>query len=178
MRAARRALLLAACILASQPIAARADNAPALPTDERQVQDQLSRFDPAAVAAARHYYESPKVKDGLLGMLKNLTPTIIANQERASGKKLSSADRAKIAAAIDRGMSETFPFLIELNIVAAVEVLSKDQLIALDQFYNSPMGQSILDKMPLIGQRLPAILQVFLPKFTASVQAAMAAPAP
>lgn len=141
-----------------------------LPTTQLQVEDQLKAFDPAAVAAARHYYESPKVRDGMLSVLKSLTPAIIANEEKQKGATLSDADRAKLVTALDKAMSTNFDFLLGLNMIAALELLSKEQLVALDAFYSAPVGQSILGKMPQLGRRLPGIMQAFMPKFIGSLQ--------
>ena len=167
-----RVVALATLALVAAPASAFADvPPPPLPTNEQALQKQLQTFDPGAVAAARHYYESPKVKDGILSVLTSLYPAIIANQEKASGKKLSDADRMKLLAVLNRAMNENFDFLLRLNMVAALETLSTEQLVALDQFYSSPVGQGILDKMPKVSQRMPAIMQVFAPKFLGSVQA-------
>ena len=170
----RRMFYRASLILLATSMSAVAEGSfPPLPTNEQGVQEQLKTFDPAAVSAARHYYESPKIKDGLLSMLKNLSTAIIADQEKSTGKKLSEADRAKVVTVLDQAMKDNFDLLLRLNMIAAVETLSKEQLNALDQFYSSPVGQSILDRMPKVGQRLPEIMQVFMPKFMGSVQAGM-----
>jgi hypothetical protein len=142
-----------------------------LPTDMNQVQEQLKTFDPAAVAAARHYYQSPSVKGDLITMVKGLTPAIVESVEKQKGKTLEPAERQKVDAAVEKATQANFDLLIGLNTIAALETLSKDELIALDQFYTSPAGQSIVAKMPQLNQRLPGIFQVFMPKFSDSVEA-------
>ena len=170
----RSVFYLASLMISASPMSAVAEGSfPPLPKNEQAVQEQLKTFDPAAVAAARHYYESPKIKDGMLSMLKNLSTAIIANQEKSTGKKMSDADRMKVVAVLDQAMKDNFDLLLRLNMISAVETLSKEQLVALDHFYSSPVGQEILDKMPMLGQRLPEIMQVFMPKFMGSVQAGM-----
>lgn len=153
-------------------------SAVALPTSPAQLEERLKGFDPQAVAAARHYYQSPQMRDNMLAMLRNFAPTLIANQEKAQGAPLSEADRAKTLAAINTAMSENFDLLLELNMVTALETLSKEELVALDQFYSSPTGQAILTKMPQIGKRMPAMMQIFLPKFMDSFRASMKAGKP
>ena len=169
----RRAPLLLAILVAVGLSSAGAAETPPLPVNDLQLDEQLAKADPAAVAAARHYYESPKIRDGMLSMLRSLTPVILANQEKAAGKAMLPGERAKLVAVIDKAMNDSFPFLLRLNTVAAVQMFTRDQLVALDQFYSSPMGQSILEKMPALGQRLPQIMQAFTPRFTAAVQAGM-----
>jgi hypothetical protein len=173
MKAIRILALVGLCFAAAGTAFAQG-NLPPLPTTQQQIEDRLKQFDPEAVAAARHYYESPGIRDGLLGMLKHLTPTLIANQERIKGSSLSSEDRARIISALDKSMGDNFHLLLELSMVAALEVLSKDELIALDKFYSSPTGQGILSKMPQVGARMPSIMQIFAPRLLASFQTYLA----
>ena len=53
--------------------------------------------------------------------------------------------------------------LIDLSMISALEVFSKDELIALDEFYSTPVGQSVQAKMPQLVARLPATMQVVMP---------------
>jgi uncharacterized protein len=164
----RAALLLLVIGVAT---AARADQPPpAVPQSEQDVEARLKTFDPEAVAAARHYYASPKVKAGMMAMVAGLGPALVANAEKARGAALSDSDKAKVYAAVNKALADNYDYMMSINMLAALEVLSKDQLVALDQFYSSPVGQSILDKMPQVGQRLPVMLRSFMPKFMASVQ--------
>lgn len=162
-----------ACIFVSPPIAAQTAAPgfqPPLPADVKQVQDQLASYDQVAVAAARHYYQSPNVKKDMLTMVQGLTPSIVASVEKEKGKPLDEADQKKLAAAIDKATQANVEFLLGLNMVAAVETLSKEQLLALDQFYTSPMGQSILASVPKLNQRVPGIFQMFMPKFSEALE--------
>jgi hypothetical protein len=144
---------------------------PPLPTDEKQVQVQLRGYDLVAVAAARHYYQSPSVKADLVNMVKGLTPSLVKSVETAKGKALTDAEQAKINAAVEKAAQANIDLLIGLNMIAALETMSREQLLALDQFYTSQMGQSILSKMPTLNQRLPGIFQAFMPNFSDRVEA-------
>lgn len=176
VRVAAASLALALSLVG--PVRAQDKSAPALPTTPAQLEERLKGFDPQAVAAARHYYQSPQMRENMLAMLRNFAPTLIANQEKAQGAPLPEADRAKVLAAIDKAMNENFDLLLELNMVTALETLSKEELVALDQFYSSPTGQAILTKMPQIGKRMPAMMQIFLPRFMESFRASMKAGKP
>ena len=174
-----RILLLAGIATLSCATLARAQTpsgfqAP-LPSDNKQLQDQLRGFDLVAVAAARHYYQSPSVKTDLINMVRALTPSIVKSVETAKGKPLTDAEQAKISAAVDKAAQANLDLLIGLNMVAALETMSREQLLALDQFYTSQMGQSILSKMPMLNQRLPGIFQAFMPTFSDGVEAQMKA---
>jgi hypothetical protein len=170
-----RALVLAGVVvLASGSLSQAQTPAPGfqapLPADVKQVQDQLATYDQVAVAAARHYYQSPAVKKSLVTMVQGLTPSVVASVEKEKGRPLTEAEQGKVATSIDKAAEANLDLLTGLNIVAAVETLSKEQLLALDQFYTSPMGQSILASVPQLNQRLPGIFQMFMPKFSTSVE--------
>ena len=127
-------------------------------------------YDQVAVAAARHYYQSPSVRADMLTMVQALTPTIVDSIEKQKGKTLQPAEHDKIITATIKATQAQMDLLVGLNMVAALQTLTREQLLALDQFYTSPMGQSILAKMPQLNKRLPGIFEAFLPKYSETVE--------
>jgi hypothetical protein len=156
-------------------VPARAALPQALPLNEQQVEERLKSFDPEAVAAARRYYLSPAMKDGMLSIIRSLSPAMLAQEKKQCGCQLSDKDSAKLVESLDKAMAENVDFLIGLNMVVALEVLSKNDLIALANFYSSPVGQDAMGKMPQLSQRLPSIMQSFLPLFMSSLRSEMKA---
>ena len=150
-------------------------SAPPTPADEQAVQAQLKTFDPEAVKAAEHYYNSPTIKNGMLSMITSLTPSIIANMTQHEAKQLSDDDRAKVVKILDDAMRQNFDYLIGLNTVVALRTFSKEELVAMDTFYSSAMGQRILSKMPQLSKSMPSVMHSFLPKYLASVKEDMKA---
>ncbi len=143
---------------------------PPLPTDSKQLQNQLMSYDQVAVAAARHYYQSPSVRNDMLTLVQGLTPTIVDSIEKQKGKTLQPAEHDKIITATIKATQVQMDLLVGLNMVAALQTLTREQLLAMDQFYTSPMGQSILVKMPQLNKRLPGIFEAFLPKYSEAVE--------
>ena len=50
--------------------------------------------------------------------------------------------------------------LVQSTILLMLDVLSKDELVALNAFYSSPVGAGILRKMPALMGRMPEIMQL------------------
>ncbi len=144
---------------------------PPLPQDNKQLNDQLMSYDQVAVAAARHYYQSAGVQKDMMTLVQGLTPSIVTSIEKQKGRPLQAGEREKIVQATTKAAQAHMDLLIGLNIVAALQTMSRDELLAIDQFYTSPVGQRILAKMPQLNQRLPGIFDAFIPKYSESVEA-------
>jgi hypothetical protein len=139
--------------------AAYADDAQNLPVS---IEKRLQSFDPAAVAAARHYFASPARKTSLEAMLPNIMQAMSVALDRAN-PGIDPEKRKKALQLAQEAVTDKLDLLIDLGMISALEVLSKDELIALDQFYSTPVGQSIQMKMPQLTARLPATMQVVMP---------------
>lgn len=144
---------------------------PPLPVNAKQLNDQLMSYDQVAVAAARHYYQSPSVRKGMMSLVDALSPSIIESIEKQRGRAIEGDERGKIIAAANKATQAQMEMLVGLNVVAALQTMTREELLALDQFYTSPVGQSILTKMPQLNKRLPGVFDAFIPKFSEAVQA-------
>ncbi len=65
--------------------------------------------------------------------------------------------------------------MIDMSMTDALEILSKNELIALDQFYSPPVGQNALSKMPHVANCVPAMPRVVMPRALEDVDAKMKA---
>ncbi len=144
---------------------------PPLPQDDKQLHDQLMSYDQVAVAAARHYYQSASVQKDMMALVQGLTPSIISSIEKQKGRSLQPDERDKIVQATTKAAQAHMDLLIGLNMIAALQTMSRDEMLAIDQFYTSPVGQKVLAKMPQLNQRLPGIFDAFIPKYSESVEA-------
>jgi hypothetical protein len=142
--------------LASSAPAARADDLDA------SIKKQLGTFDPAAVAAARHYYTSPVLKASMVAMISKMTDAMGVVLDRANPGLDESKKKAALSV-VQETLNDKLDLIIDLSMISALQVLSKDDLIAIDKFYSSPVGQSVLVKMPLVMNRLPAMMQIIMP---------------
>ena len=138
--------------------------APSVRADDlnASLEKQLQSFDPAAVAAARHYYTSPVLKASMVAMISKMTEAMGVVLDRANPGLDESKKKAALSV-VQETLNDKLDLMIDLSMISALEVLSKDELIAIDKFYSSPVGQSVLVKMPQVMNRLPAMMQVIMP---------------
>jgi hypothetical protein len=133
---------------------------------------QLQSFDPAAVAAARHYYTSPVMRATMVAIITKMTDAMSVVLDRANPGL--DADKKKAAlSVVQQTLNDKLDLMIDLGMISALEVLSKDELIALDKFYSSPVGQSVLQKMPQVMSRLPAMMQMIMPSLLEDMRSKM-----
>jgi hypothetical protein len=115
------------------------------------IEKRLQSFDPAAVAAARHYCTSPLLKASFTAMIPKITEAMGTNLERTN----PGLDPEKKRVVLEV-VQEAVDLMIDMAMIAVLEVYTKEEFIALDQFYSSPVGQSVITKMPQVMNRLPA----------------------
>jgi hypothetical protein len=155
-------LILSASALGPAQAEDNHQNPPASQNLPASIEKRLASFDPEAVAAARHYYTSPLLKASFTAMMPKITEAMTVAMERANPGLDSEKKRAAMVAA-QEAVAGRLDLIIDLSMISALEVFSKEELIAVDQFYASPVGQSVLTKMPKVMERLPAMMQVVMP---------------
>jgi hypothetical protein len=139
-----------------------------------QIEKRLQGFDPVAVAAARHYYESPTLKNALKAAVPQIVKALgVAIRQGNPG--LDEPTQHEALQAAEESVTSKLDLMTEMNMVAALEVFSKDEIVALDQFYSSPVGQSVMTKLPQVMSRLPAMMQVLMPLMVDDLRAKMKA---
>ncbi len=126
------------------------------------IEKRLTSFDPAAVAAARHYMTSPLLKASFTAMIPKITEAMADALQRSNPGLDPEKKRAAVAMA-QEAVTARLDLIIDMSMIASLEVFSKEELMAIDQFYSSPAGQSVLTKMPKVMERLPATMQVVMP---------------
>ncbi len=170
MRRLGAAALGVALLGLSLPAApARADDVPAPPTKEA-LQKQIAGFDPKAVVAARHYFALPSVRSGLDQMMANMDAAVgqqLAKQNpSATPEKLS-----QFKALATQSLKARAELILDMDMVNALQSFTPAELMALDTFYSSPEGASILSKMPKVMAALPNMVRSILPGYFADVEA-------
>jgi len=142
-----------------------------LPTS---IEKRLASFDPVAVTAARHYYESPTLKNAMKGAVPQIVQAVgVAIRQANPG--LDEASRREALQAAEEAVSSKLDLMAEMSMVAALEAFSTEEIVALDKFYSSPVGASVMTKLPQVMGRLPAMMQVLMPLMIDDLRAKMKA---
>jgi hypothetical protein len=164
-----RLAVLVFCLL----ISSSADPRPAAAQDEApasQSAPDLSKYDPRAVTAARHYFETPAIKAGLTAMTSNMMKAM-TSAIMQQNPQVSPADMERLQKIVSDSLAERLDLLTQMNMVAALDTFTPDELVALDNFYSSPIGASVVSKMPQMAKRLPDMMKAFMPDYLASIKA-------
>ena len=173
----RQALLAFALMLAAAAPAAAQGGVPGgvqggadVPTTGPALQKRLEHYDPKAVAAARHYYTQPAIKAGMVAMTDNMN-TAMSNILAQQNPNLSPQQLEAARKAIGEATRDRLDLIMQMSMIVALDTLSTDELVALDNFYSSPVGASIIAKMPKMTRALPAMMQTIMPDYMNDVKA-------
>ncbi len=147
-----RGLLIALALLAPVPVMAQAPDA--------KLDKQLAKYDPTAVKAALHYIEIanmkaalqqsiPAVRDAIVKMVKEKNPS----QDDATLKEF-------VEVALKVMYVDYAEFYEKFTIVMMLDIFTTEEIVAIDKFYSSDVGRSMLKKMPQMMARMPEIFMV------------------
>jgi len=147
-----RGLLFAAALLAPLPAVAQAPDA--------ELDARIAKFDPAAVKAAKHYAEvfnmkvvlsqsMPAVRNAIIKMVKEKNP----EQDDATLMEFVETT-LKVMYVDQAGFYEKF------TIVTMLDVYTTEEIVAIDQFYSSDIGRSMLKKAPQVMARMPQMFEI------------------
>jgi hypothetical protein len=132
-------------------------SAGALDVAPDQFEQKLKTYDPAAVNAARAYAQTFDIK----GVLEKSIPQMRAGLTAQLKAKNPQLDEKKFGVFFDAFFKSAFvddaPVVEKAILLITLDIMSKEELVALNQFYSSPIGKSILLKMPQLMGRLPEL---------------------
>jgi len=141
-------------LIAALLCAGLAATAFAAPMTNDEYQAKLKAYDPSAVAAASNYAKSfdmvggfaknaPRMAEAMTKQLKEKNPGITDDQVK------DFVDTFEHVALVDNA-----DVINHAVVLALLESFNPDEIVALDKFYSTPVGQSILKKFPTVTQKL------------------------
>ncbi len=157
-----RSLVLALALGVSPAVVARAQvEGPDSYERKLEALDQkLKSFDPEAVAAAKSYLE----RANLRGMFEQAIPALatgLADEIRSKNPKMNDEQaREFMDAFLHSAFVDNADIVQDYYLIMWLEIFSKDELVAMNQFYSSQVGSSILKKMPMMMGRMPELMHL------------------
>lgn len=126
----------------------------ALDTPPDQFDQKLKRFEPEAVEAALAYAKMLNLKE----QYNKGIPLMRDQLMRQIGAKNPSMNKENTEAFIDAffqsALVDKADLIEKATVLIMLDLFSKDELIAVSQFYLSPVGKGILGKMPQMMGKL------------------------
>jgi hypothetical protein len=155
----------AACLLMAAPhmASAQTESAPAAAADAAT---------PEKLAVTHRMFEAMHLDAMMQGMMQQMTPAMVEGLKKAH-PELTDADSAKMqkVMAIVMEVDQAYlPKILDATAEAYAEVFTMDELKAMDAFYESPVGQSMLAKTPQVMSKVMASLPAFMPDMMADTQ--------
>jgi hypothetical protein len=146
-----RGLFIAMALLAPLPSMAQ--------TPDAELDKKLAKYDPAAVKAALHYTEIANFKSVLEQSIPAVRDTII----RIVKEKNPNQDDATLKEFVDVVLKVMYvdhaDFYEKFTIVMMLDIFTPEEIIAVDKFYSSDVGRSMLKKMPQMMARIPQLFE-------------------
>ena len=124
------------------------------PMSAAQYQAKLATYDAASAAAAVHYAATFDMMGGFEKTAARFAQTLGA-QLKSKNPDLTDAQMQDFLATFQHvALVDNADVIDHAVVLALLDTMSKDELIALDQFYSTPLGAGILKKSPLLSERL------------------------
>ncbi|MGO9007307.1 MAG: DUF2059 domain-containing protein [Beijerinckiaceae bacterium] len=122
--------------------------------DPKQFDEKLKAYDPALVEAARTYQRTIGMTDQVTKALPMVTGAV-ARQVKQQTPALNDEQVKEFTDAFQSAFIDDTKLLEQASALIVLEVFDKDEITALNQFYQSPIGQRVGAKMPqLLGRKV------------------------
>ena len=126
------------------------------------------RIDPKRLELARRIYDLIGVQ-AMSSTVRSMSTAI--SLQFANMMDDRSEVRAKaMVAAVGDGMNSIMPQVIDAGISAMARTFTEDQLKDMLAFYQSPTGQVVVRKMPVVTQQATSAMVTYLPQMMAGVE--------
>ncbi len=120
-------------------------------------------------ALARRYFAAVKMDQQMSLMIRSLMPMMV-QQQKAAHPNLTDAQMAAVTEATTEAMADFTPKYLDRVAGAYAQTFTEDELTQIVAFYESPVGQSVINKTPALMPQVTAILQDMLPELTENMK--------
>jgi len=124
--------------------------------------------DPVKVALVKRYFADVHINQMVSGMMHQMMPTML-QQIKKSHPEMTDAQMQGVTDAVVESMDEYMPKMTDAMVPVYADTFTTDELTKLDEFYESPVGQSILAKMPAAMQKMMPTMMQIMPEMQADI---------
>jgi hypothetical protein len=134
--------------------------APARAQSSSELNQKLAKYDPAAVKAALHYFEVADMKSMLTPSVAPMRDAIV-NMTKGKNPGVDDATLKEFVEIVLKVMYvDNAEFFEKFTIVTMLDIYTTEEIIAIDKFYSSDVGRSMIKKTPQIIARLPQMFSI------------------
>jgi hypothetical protein len=156
----RMRLAVFALVLAMSPGVASSATPPPPPA--------TAQADADNVALVKRYFAAVKLDQMMKGLMKSLVPVMVQEESR-SMDQLTPEQAAAVTAATEDAAADWFPSYFDRMAQVYARVFTHEELQAMVNFYESPVGQSITAKSSTLTPIATQVMQEGLPEFKAAI---------
>jgi hypothetical protein len=149
-----RGLFIAVALLAPLPAVAQAPGA--------EFDKKLAKYDPVAVKAALHYFEVADMKATLAQMVTPVRDIIIKVVKDKNPSVDEATQKEFVEVFLKVMYIDNAEFFEKFTIVNMLDIYTTEEIIAIDKFYSSKVGRSVLKKMPQLMARMPQMMEIMM----------------
>lgn len=117
-----------------------------------------------ALELSRRYMTALHMDNMMGTMMDNLMPTVIAQMSKESGHDVDPEVRQAITEAASEAARAVTPQMVEKMVPVIADSFTEQELQAAVSYYESPLGQSLMAKMPVYMAKMQPAMAEFMPK--------------
>ena len=130
---------------------------------------QAQAASPRALELAKRYQRAIHVETTMVPLLQVMNASM-AQQLFQSHADWTAAQRRAVSETLDETLTAMLPTIIDRTVQVTADVFSEQQLQALAEFYESPVGQAVVNKMPKMAPATGEIMRDLAPRIQTDVQ--------
>jgi hypothetical protein len=162
----------ALCLMAAPHMAAAQSTTPAATPAAAAPAPAPEAATPEKLALVHRMFGAMHIDAMMQGVMQQMTRALIEGLKKAH-PELTGADSAKMQKAMTIVIQvdqDYMPRILDATAQAYAEVFTTEELTAMDNFYESPVGQSMLAKTPQVMARVMPKVAGFMPDMMAETQ--------
>jgi hypothetical protein len=131
----------------------------ALDVSPDQFEEKLRTYDSESVEAARNYAKAFDMKESISKSIPMLKQAMTRQLKSKNPNLTEDQAHEYIDAYVQSAFVDDIGVLDRATVLLVLDIFSKDELVALNQFYSSPIGSGILKKMPTMTVRMSEVVR-------------------
>ena len=129
---------------------------------------------PHSLELAKKLFADMHMDTMMTSALSQMTPALVA-QMRQSNPNLSEAEARIITDVVTASTSDMIHKVMDRAAPLYAETFTEKELQDLTDFYNTPSGQAMLAKMPVLMSKMTPIVTELMPEMTADIRTRLCA---
>jgi hypothetical protein len=155
------AALITGAFLLSMPAIGHAQTSDPAPSAEK-------------VALVKRYFAAIHFDQMMTDIVKQMTPAMMA-QMRKSQPDITDEEFEAATEAVSESTTDFLKKVTEASIPVYADIFTVEELTMMDEFYETPIGQSIMAKAPQATQKLMPTVMALMPEYQADIKKRMCA---